>query len=200
LCVSQMSFDETRFRRLALLSLIFKSAGSVVGRTKLQKIAYLANLCGWRALDFKYHNYGPYSQALFAEMENLQTIGWIKEEAFGTTRDGDVLYKYSFAPEQKARRDNLIAKFADLRPENQKLVRNTNELVEGLAVKNSEELEIMATLIYLRQENPSLTDDQLIDLALPLKPYYNRRQFKDGMIVFRMMKHYMPESVQARHR
>src|SRR2546428_6465503 len=108
-----MAFDETRFRRLALLSLLFEAAGSVVGRTKLQKIAYLANLCGWKALDFTYHNYGPYSQALFAEVENLQAIGWIKGEAVGTTRDGDVLLKYSFASEQRVRRDSFVTKFRD---------------------------------------------------------------------------------------
>ena len=195
-----MAFDETRFRRLALLSLIFSATDSIVGRTKLQKFAYLANLSGWNALDFKYHNYGPYSQALFSEMENLQNIGWIKAQAVGATRDGDTLYKYSFAPEHKVRRDGIVRKFADLNPENPKLVRNTKELVEGLAGKSSEELEIMSTLMYLKQENPALTEEQVVDRAVQLKPYYNRRQFKDGLIVFRMMKHFMPENVQARHR
>jgi uncharacterized protein YwgA len=195
-----LAFDEARFRRLALLSLIFQAAGSVVGRTKLQKIAYLANLCGWKALDFTYHNYGPYSQTLFAEIENLQGIGWIKEEPVGTTRDGDVLLRYSFAPEQRVRRDSFITKFRDLHPENTKLVRNTRELVEGLAEKSSEELEIMATLMYLREGNPSLTDERLVELALQLKPYYDRKKFQEGLIVFRMMKHYLPESVRAKQR
>lgn len=183
-----VAFDESRFRKLALVSLLFGVEGSITGRTKVQKVAYLANLCGWRAFDFKFHHYGPYSDDLFSEMENLQKVGWLKEEVTGSTRDGDPLYRYSFAPEHARRRDSIVSKFQGLSPQNAKLVDRTKDFVDSLLGKSAEELEIMATLAFLRRDNPKLTDEQLTDLAFELKPNYHRKQFKDGMIVFRMMK------------
>ncbi len=186
------SLDDKRFRRLALLCLMFQVADTIVGRTKIQKMAYLANLCGWNAVEFRYHNYGPFAEEISSELENLRSIGWLQEQQFSTT-DENVLYKYSFSPQYKKVRDSIISKFSDSHPvANSQLVFRTKELLEALIEKDSRELEIMATLIYLRNQNPRLTEEELLHLARELKSQYTRRQFKDGMVVFRMMKHFIP--------
>ncbi len=184
------SFDEKRFRRLALLCLIFQVVDSIVGRTKIQKITYLANLCGWNAVDFRYHNYGPYADELSSEIENLRSIGWLHEQQL-STKDDSFLYSYYFSPQYRKVRDSIISKFVDLNPvTNSKLVTRTKELVEGLVEKDSRDLEIMATLMFLKSQEPNLKEDQLVDMAYELKPQYSRRQFKEGTIVFRMMRHF----------
>lgn len=51
-------------------------AGTVTGRKKLQKAVYLAQQMGFPGLEerFDYHHFGPYSEALAAELGELQIL------------------------------------------------------------------------------------------------------------------------------
>ncbi len=95
-----MTYDISRLRRLALISLVLQAAGRIIGRTKLQKIVYLANSIGWKAIDFKYHNYGPFSDSLAAELDNMKNYGWIEEREIPTSKDR-VVHEYYFSNKYK---------------------------------------------------------------------------------------------------
>lgn len=65
----------TNFRRdpTWIADIIRDAGGTIVGKTRLQKIAFLLELAGLGVgYKFSYHYYGPYSSAL----ENDATIAW----------------------------------------------------------------------------------------------------------------------------
>ncbi|MCX7382619.1 MAG: hypothetical protein NT133_14655 [Alphaproteobacteria bacterium] len=58
-----------------------EAGGQLVGRTRLQKVAYLTQLAGFGDdLDFEYRHYGPFSEDLATGMEIAAGLGMIKEE------------------------------------------------------------------------------------------------------------------------
>ena len=58
------------------------AGGEIVGKTRLQKIAYLlkAKGLGFLALDFDYHNYGPFSAELAFAADDAVALGLIETE------------------------------------------------------------------------------------------------------------------------
>lgn len=57
------------------------AGGRVVGRTRLQKIAYLLELAGvGEGLPFQYRHYGPYSESLTQAVKLADLFGLISEE------------------------------------------------------------------------------------------------------------------------
>lgn len=59
------------------------AGGKVVGRTRLQKIAYLLELAGLGdGFVFEYRHYGPYSEDLANAVRDADLLGLLKEEEF----------------------------------------------------------------------------------------------------------------------
>src|SRR2546427_5078046 len=114
-----MTYDNSRLRRLALISLVLQSAGRVIGRTKLQKMLYLANSIGWKAIDFKYHNYGPYSESLASELDSMRNYGWIEERQIPTSQDR-VVHQYYFSSRHRQVGLSLVGKVEDMIPDGKK--------------------------------------------------------------------------------
>ncbi len=57
------------------------AGGQLVGRTRLQKVAYLTHLAGFSDdFEFEYRHYGPFSEDLARAMEIATGIGLVKEE------------------------------------------------------------------------------------------------------------------------
>ena len=65
-----------------VVNLISLNGGTLIGRTRLQKQAYLAHCCGadLHDLDFIYHYYGPYSFELADGCVDAEAEGSIKIE------------------------------------------------------------------------------------------------------------------------
>lgn len=62
-------------------SIIADAGGQIVGRTKLQKIAYLLEITGeGDGFHFDYHHYGPYSEDLTRAASIASMMGEINEE------------------------------------------------------------------------------------------------------------------------
>lgn len=61
---------------------IVRDAGGVlVGRTRLQKVCYLAQLAGFPGgFEFEYRHYGPFSEELASAMEIATGLGLVEEE------------------------------------------------------------------------------------------------------------------------
>ena len=66
------------------------AGGELVGRTRLQKVAYLAQLAGFGDdFDFEYRHYGPFSEDLAAGIEIAALLGvWRKIERRADWGDG----------------------------------------------------------------------------------------------------------------
>lgn len=57
------------------------AGGELVGRTRLQKIAFLMYLAGFRTeFSFEYRHYGPYSEDLAEAMEIAVALGSVNED------------------------------------------------------------------------------------------------------------------------
>lgn len=69
--------------------IICDAGGEIVGRTRLQKIAYLleATHLG-EGFEFEYRHYGPYSEELAVALETAKARGLIKEEERSTNWGG----------------------------------------------------------------------------------------------------------------
>lgn len=60
--------------------IIQDAGGELVGRTRLQKVTYLAQLAGFGSdFAFDYHHYGPYSEDLALGMEIAAALGPVRE-------------------------------------------------------------------------------------------------------------------------
>ena len=118
-------------------ALIHLAGGRVVGKTRLQKIAYLleAKALGF-GLDFDYHNFGPFSPDLAFAADDAESLGYVRtKEQLGLHsvpytifRSTDEAPKFEKSEKLKARRDAL------------NIMKNHSALV----------LELAATAVYLK--------------------------------------------------
>ena len=182
-----MSYDYSRLKRLALIALALQSAGRINGRTKLQKIVYFANLVGWNAFDFKYHNFGPYSDTLASEIDTMRNSDWVHERALETNNER-ILYQYSFSTKRQRLGASLVGKVEDASPQGEKLISLTRGLIKQLNNFSSDELEIMSTIMFLSRQDPSLSEEQLVAQTYELKPQFDKQQIAKGLRIFRIMK------------
>lgn len=61
-------------------AIVFDADKSIVGRTRLQKLACLFELAGVGAgFSFSYHHYGPYSKELSVSVDDASAIGLLDE-------------------------------------------------------------------------------------------------------------------------
>lgn len=75
--------------RQLLMQLIAAADGEIVGRVRLQKIAYLLEQSGLGAgLPFSYHHYGPYSRQLDEAIDAARALGMIEEQVKARAVDG----------------------------------------------------------------------------------------------------------------
>ncbi|WP_372397140.1 hypothetical protein ABMY26_24015 [Azospirillum sp. HJ39] len=108
------------------------AGGQIVGRTRLQKVAFLLELAGFgEGFPFEYRHYGPYSEAL-ADSIRAASVFDLVDEREQTASWGGMYSIYSATPEAGLRRDDGRARFA-----------------EAAASIDSIELELAATAAFL---------------------------------------------------
>jgi len=74
-----MAEQKTQWERAA--DIVKDAGGRIVGRTRLQKIAYLLQLAGvGDGFSFDYKHYGPYSEELAAAISSAEAFGLVVEE------------------------------------------------------------------------------------------------------------------------
>jgi len=169
--------------RSALLALVVSN--EIYGRKKLQKIVYLANCAGWNVIrDFRFHHYGPYSDYVRSEIENLSEQGLV-EVSEQTTRADNLVYLHTLTEEGCQFLQMLAEEIQS--PE---LMEKTDELVNELNEFSPDELEIMASLYYLHRESPSTTYEDLFSQLSDLKPHISYHQMQDALKVLDIMKKY----------
>jgi hypothetical protein len=71
----------SRDAHLRVATIVSDAGGALVGRTRLQKVAYLTELAGFpTGFDFEYRHYGPFSEELASAMEIASAVGLVSEE------------------------------------------------------------------------------------------------------------------------
>lgn len=72
---------QRRDPHIVAASIVQDAGGELVGRTRLQKIAFLLQLAGFgEDFPFEYRHYGPYSEELSQAMEVAVALGPVQEE------------------------------------------------------------------------------------------------------------------------
>jgi uncharacterized protein len=147
---------------------------------KLQRIIYLANCAGWSAIkDYRFYYYGPYSDYVLSEIQDMSEEGLINIE---TMRYGN---KSSYS-HKLTEKGHLSLQMISERIKKD-LFENTERLVKKSKF-SSDELEIMASLYYLKLESPSLRNSQLMQELKLRKPHFSNQQINKSLVIFDIMK------------
>jgi uncharacterized protein len=90
---------------IAAAQIVHDAGGELVGRTRLQKIAFLLNVAGFEdSFSFEYKHYGPFSEGLAQAIEIASLLGPVVEEERSAEWGG----KYSVY-----KLDNALSSFVD---------------------------------------------------------------------------------------
>lgn len=179
-----MKIKRTDLGRFALLLLAISSQNTVYGRTKLQKMVYLANECGWNAVrDYVFYQYGPYSEWVALQLENLSETGVIKEEPYKTGNER-IVYKYSITEKGSSLLEAILK---ELNVDD--LVQKTKDLLKELSEYNAEGLEIMASLISISKDK-DLDKDSIVKTVDRLKPRFGLDEIKKYTHVFDILERF----------
>lgn len=112
--------------------IIRTAGGQIVGRTRLQKVAYLLQLVGYPGkFPFEYYHYGPYSDELSSSAHVEDAFGYLTEKEAIANWGG----KYSVFTVDGAPTENEFSEFA-----------------RAAADSNAIELELAATAAFLAKE------------------------------------------------
>ena len=111
----------TRNPHLVAARYVRENGGELVGRTRLQKVAYLTQLAGLalQEFDFEYKQFGPYSQDLATGMEIATALDVVKEEERPTSWGGFYsIFRASSDPaaERSAERERFVQLAAKIDP------------------------------------------------------------------------------------
>ena len=119
--------------REKVAEIVRDAGGQIVGRTRLQKVAYLLELTGQgEGFDFEYRHYGPYSESLSDAVRVASAFGLIEEEEHVAKWGG----RYSI----------YFAKVVDTQPQNARAA-----FAKAAAQIGAVELELAATAAYLAE-------------------------------------------------
>jgi uncharacterized protein YwgA len=119
-------------------NVVHDSGGRVVGRTRLQKVAYLLELAGLgEGFQFQYRHFGPYSDSLTEAVKLADLLGLISEEERPTNWGGTYsIFEFTGKPHEPA--NELRCRLAKLAVDSDPI-----------------ELELAATAAFLRAEGES---------------------------------------------
>lgn len=117
------------------VAIISDAGGKLIGRTRLQKLAYIFEVAGvGSGFPFQYALFGPYSEELNTSLENAQSLKLITERSENATWGG----KYSvFETKTKSAKNTLKAR---------------RDLARIASNANSIELELAATALFLHKQ------------------------------------------------
>ena len=122
-----------------LSCIIRLSGGEVVGKTRLQKMAYLleAKGVGFGNINFDYHSYGPFSAELAFAADDAESLGYIETEE----RSGfhEIPYTVFKATEKEPEIDDGAE------------TETRKAAIEVMGNYTALELELAATAVYLKK-------------------------------------------------
>lgn len=154
--------EELEALLMGVLAIIIEKGGRVNSRLRIQKIAFLlkiSNLNGFRSLDFSYHHYGPYSRQLSDIIQDLVAAEIFVEEI---EEFNEAKSRYSYSVTKKG--ENWAEQNAY---EDSESIRG---IIQQVGDINLRALELLATVLYLEQDQQLEDREQAFENALALKP------------------------------
>ena len=128
--------------------------GEIVGRVRLQKLAYLAERIGCKfGFEFQYYHYGPFSEDLVNDINNAIVEGKITEEIKETANGSR---KYS------------IFKLANF-SENEDSNKHRAEFLKEAKDIETLYLELLATALFLNDEDTTIDSWKKLQTLKPNK-------------------------------
>lgn len=176
---------ESDFLREYILLSVLKNH-NIYGRKKLQKIVYFVNLIGWDSFhDYRFHHFGPFSDDLVREIENLQEnkLIDIKEN-----KKNDIV-SYEHAISEKGKRF-----FLQLNQDNdQILINKTTEMVDELNNFSARELEIISSINFLKKEYKNCNEEEVLLKLKEIKPHLKDKEISDANVAAKkILEKYIP--------
>ncbi|WP_010630655.1 YwgA family protein [Sporolactobacillus vineae] len=139
----------------AKIAAIIKQVGVVAGRKKLQKMVYILQRMGFPFREmFHFNFYGPYSDELSLQLEELCNFGFLIESRDERSTERCYRYRLSEAGE------SFISHYSGIIPEK-------DGLVDALSRETASFLELVSTLLYFDQIPASTSDDKVRALDTP---------------------------------
>lgn len=115
----------------------------LIGRVRLQKIAYLLNALGLETgLSFSYYHYGPFSRDLDQGTDDAKSFGWIDEERENRLSDGASYSVFILKPKAADAPDLDLGEMGEA---------GARALVEKFAGVSATILELAATAHWLSE-------------------------------------------------
>ena len=157
-----------------ILCYLIEKVGTIEGRKKIQKCVYLLKSAGLPvSFRFKWGAYGPFSPDLADQLDHLIRAGVIGEEM----KNGVYLYR-------KNEKTKIFSEpglsYLENRLEKKKL-KSIEDLLFKLQEKESRELELLASIDFLRY--PDRDDESVIKKLKELKKgMYTKTEMKKGFI------------------
>lgn len=157
--------SERRYRRIGVVIEIIEKMNEdkQPGKTTIQKLVYLSQLLYKIPLEYRFepYNYGPYSEELTIDIDNLEYRGLIKVD-FDT--EGYHIETTDVPIPHKAQ------------SEKEKYTAKISELVDDWGNIKAKELELYTTFIYIdrmyHQKGEALKKENIIEIVEKIKPKY----------------------------
>ena len=144
---------------------------------------YFANLCGWDAIkDYRFYQYGPYSEWVSRKLETLVQIEVVREttDYYG---DGQMIYKYNLTENGRILANTISNQI--MQPE---LINRTRKIFNKFGEYSKDELEIMSSLVFLRKTDPAKNDDELVSWVKQNNPRFTEDEIRKNLNVFSLLE------------
>lgn len=141
----------------AKLMMLLQEAKEVTGRKKLQKIVYISKKFNFNFQEkFNFHFYGPYSEELSLQLEELTNLGFINE--LKEDKGNYTQYKYQLSEEGR--------EYLKLYPTE---MEGYHRFVQVLNGETSRFLELVSTVLYFSK----LSHEEIIKKVQKVKSKQN---------------------------
>ena len=157
----------TQELRLAILHEVISRLG-YVRKIQLQKLVYFLQEAMAIPTNYPYriHHYGPYAEAVETDTTRLRFLGYVE-----VTADSQG-YGFHITPTD------------DPREEWSEMLRNYREpidhIIDIFGHHRMSELELAATIHYMKKLRPNLPTDELLSLVQGLKPRFSEQYIHDA--------------------
>ena len=153
---------------------VFSDSGEIIGRKKLQNIKYIdtkMEITNNKKYDF--HFYGPYSEELTLQVEELCNLGFlheVKEKKGG-------YYQYRYSPTEAGRQflSQCELEMKDIKP-----------YIDDVNCQSSRFLELVATILYFE----GLDQDEIREKVFTIKSKqrYTDEEFDEAVAYIEKLK------------
>ena len=153
--------------RLAVIHEITSRLGDV-GKIQLQKLVYFLQEA--MAVPTKYpyrmHHYGPYAEALETDMARLRFAGYIN------IKPDEQGYGFHISPADDPREEwkHLLQPYGEA----------IDSVVRAFRYRPSFELELAATIHYMKGLRPNWSTERLLEMVRALKPKFDAKKVADA--------------------